>query len=147
MKKIFLSIVFLSLICLSCESDNDPTYKTPDYISGKWSFVKIGTINPQPVYAVIYQDYQNAANCEKDNLILNTDNTFAVNEFVASGTSCVNTSINGSYTLLNKDITLSYTVNNVANVKLYTIIALTYSELTVAENENGVTTFYKLIRE
>jgi len=147
MNKLFLYLASLSFILLSCESDNDITYATPDYISGKWVFSKIGTINPQPVYSVIYQDYQNDASCDKDNLTLNPDTTFSSNDFAAQGLSCVNTSINGSYTLVNKDITLSYTQDNVPTIETYTITALTYTELTIVGNQNGTTTFYKLVRE
>ena len=147
MKKIILSLVILSLFTFSCERDDGITYTTPDYISGKWVFDKVGTINPQPVYSVIYQDYQNDANCIKDNFLLNADGTFSINDYTPSGSTCVNNARTGSYTLVNKDVTLSYTVNNLVVLKTYTITALTYTELTIASDENGVTTFYKLIRE
>lgn len=146
MKKIILSILMLSLFTLSCESDDDGiTYTTPDYISGKWIFKKIGTVNSQTV--LIYQDYPNEATCEADNIVINQDGTFALNDFTTQGTTCVNQGISGNYSLVNKDLTLSYTIENVQYEEVLTIVSLTYDEVTLTGSDDlGQVVFYKLSR-
>lgn len=146
MKKLVLSLLFLSLFLTSCESEDDGiTYTTPDYITGKWNFSKIGAINSQG--NVIYQDYPNTQTCEQDNLVLNVDGTFEINDFSLEGTSCANTVQSGEYTLVNKDLTIEYTEATVLVTKLYTIVALSYDEVTIVTTDSmGQALFYKLTR-
>jgi hypothetical protein len=145
MKKIIVTILFLSLFTLGCESDDDANYTTPDYISGKWFFDKQGTINSQNV--VVYQDYVNTPNCEKDNIEFRPDGTYSLNDFEANGTTCVNAVENGNYKLINKDITLTYTEGNVQVKNVFTIVSLTYTDVTIAiSNNSGEITFFKLKR-
>jgi hypothetical protein len=145
MKRILLSLLFLSFFLTSCESEDvGITYTTPDYITGKWNFSKIGSINSQS--NVIYQDYPNSQTCEPDNLVLKADGTFEINYFSLQGTNCFNTVQGGVYTLVNKDLTIKYTEPSV--IKVYTILTLTYDELTiVTTNSLGqLESFYKLTR-
>ena len=146
MKRILLSLLFLSFFLTSCESEDDGiTYTTPDYITGKWNFSKIGSINSQS--NVIYQDYPNTQTCDSDNLVLNTDGTFEIKDFSLQGTNCVNTVQSGDYTLVNKDLTIKYTDASVLVTKVYTILTLTYDEVTiVTTNSLGQLVFYKLTR-
>jgi hypothetical protein len=146
MKKIILLLLFFSFFLTSCESEEDGiTYTTPDYITGKWNFSKIGSINSQSI--VIYQDYPNTQTCESDNLILNADGTYEINDFSLQGTNCVSTAQTGNFILFNKDITVSYTENNILVTKSYTVISLTYQEMIiVTTNASGQSIFYKLIR-
>jgi hypothetical protein len=145
MKKIILSLIVLSIFIFSCESDDGITYTTPDYITGKWNFSKIGAINSQG--NVIYQDYPNTQTCEQDNLVLNADGTFEINDFSLEGTNCVNAVKSGDYTIFNKDLTIKYTEASVLVTKVYTILTLTYDEITiVTTNTTGESVFYKLTR-
>jgi hypothetical protein len=146
MKRILLSLLFLSFFLTSCESEDDGiTYTAPDYITGKWNFSKIGSINSQG--NVIYQDYPNTQTCESDNLVLKTDGTFEINDFSLQGTNCANTVQSGDYTLVNKDLTIKYTEASVLVTKVYTILTLTYDESTIVTNNSlGQLVFYKLTR-
>jgi hypothetical protein len=145
MKKILLSLLFLSLCFTSCESDDGITYTTPDYISGTWKFDQIGTINNQNF--VLYQNYPNSQTCESDNFVLNTNGTLEINDYTLDGTNCVNAPLAGTFTLVNKDLTFTYTENNVQVTKVYTIISLTYTEMVIVNpNSLGQSVFYKLKR-
>ena len=145
MKKIILSLFLLSLFSISCESDDGITYQTPDYLTATWKFNNIGTINAQNV--LVYQDYINEATCEADNLRLNADKTFSLNDFTLTGQNCVNESISGTYTLLNRDLTLIYLVNNIEVKTIYSIVSLTNTELVVSTlNDVEQIVFYKLLR-
>ncbi|MFN7674681.1 hypothetical protein [Flavobacterium sp.] len=145
MKKIILTIVFLSFFAIACDSEDDVTYTTPDYISGKWFFDKQGTINTQNI--VIYQDYVNTTNCEKDNLEFHPDGTYTSNDFEANGSNCVNDVINGDYEVINKEIKLTYTEGNIEFETVFTIVSLTYTDVTVAgTNDLGEIIFFKLKR-
>jgi hypothetical protein len=144
MKKIILSILIMSVFTISCESsDDDITYKTPDYLSGKWIFKEIGTINAQNV--LVYQDYVNEAACEADNLQLNPDKTFSFNDYTTEGIACVNQNFSGSYSIVNKELILNYTIENIEYEDIFTIVSLTYDEVTVSgSNDLGEIVFYKL---
>jgi hypothetical protein len=146
MKNIVLSLLFLSFFLISCESeDNGITYTTPDYITGKWNFSKIGAINSQG--NVIYQDYPNTQTCESDNLVLDADGTFEINDFSLQGTNCANAVQSGDYSLVNKNLTIKYTEASVLVTKVYTILTLTYDEVVVVTtNSLGQLVFYKLTR-
>ena len=147
MKKIIISILFLSIFTISCESDNEiKPYVTPDYITGKWLFKKTGSINAQNV--VLYEDYVHAATCEEDNLDLKNGNkTFSLNEYTVTGTNCVNSATTGNFSILNKDLTLTYIVNNNEVKTVFTVVSLTYDELVLSTtNDVNQVVFYKLSR-
>jgi hypothetical protein len=146
MKKIVLSILFLSLFLTSCESDDDGiTYTTPDYLSGKWAFSEIGVINDQNF--VIYQDYSNEVNCEADNLVLGIDSSFVLSDFSTVSSNCQNNQTSGEYVRENKNLILFYSESGINYEKVYTIVALSYTEITVSTaNSSGETIFYKLTK-
>ncbi|TDP60142.1 lipocalin family protein [Flavobacterium dankookense] len=147
MKKIFLSLLSLSVFLLSCESsDDDITYVKPDYLSGTWEFSKIGTINAQNV--LVYEDYQNETGCEADNLVLKNDNTFVSNDFSTEGINCVNASFSGDFILDNRDLIFNYVIENIEYENVLTIVALTNTEITVSgTNDLGEIVFYKLSKQ
>lgn len=144
MKKLILSIVCLLLLTTSCESDDSATYTTPDYLSGKWIFKEIGTINSQSV--LVYQDYVNQQTCEADNLnLINTDKTFSLNDFMPEGQTCANKGYTGGFSIVNRDLKLNYTIENIKYEDVYSIISLTKTDLIVStSNDLGIVTFYKL---
>ncbi len=150
MKKILFSILFLSVVSFSCDSEDDGiTYTTPDYLSGRWNFSKIGTINNQNF--VIYQNYINETTCEADNLVLRPDNTFALSDFttvlVGTTPTCESDVINGQFIRQNRNLILIYRQNQIDYEITYTINALTYNEITLSTVNNiGETIFYKLTR-
>jgi hypothetical protein len=146
MKRILISLIFISFFLFSCESEDDGiTYTTSNYIVGKWNFNKIGSINSQS--NVIYEDYPNTQTCEPDNLVFDADGTFEINVFSLQGTNCANTVQSGDYALVNKNLTIKYTEASVLVTKVYTILTLTYDEVTVVTtNSLGQSVFYKLTR-
>lgn len=145
MKKLILSLFIFSIVISSCESDNGVTYTTPDYLSGKWNFTKVGNLNAQN--SVIYQDYPNTQTCELDNIVFNSNGTYEFNDFSVVSANCVNMVQSGDFTVFNKDITLSYTEGGILVTKPYTVIALTYQEMTIVTlNDLGQSVYYKLTR-
>lgn len=150
MKKLFISLLFISVASVSCDSEDDGiTYTTPDYLSGKWVFSEYGTINDQ-LY-VVYQDYANEATCEADNLELKSDNTFVLSDFsstlVGTNVVCESEVTNGVFSRENRELTLSYTDAGIEYEKVFTINALSYNEITLSTVNNlGETEFYKLTK-
>ena len=145
MKKIILSIFSLLFLITSCASDDDIVkFVTPDYISGKWFFKEVGTVNGQSV--VVYKDYINQETCEQDNLsLVNTDKTFSLSDFMIEGQTCVNKGYTGSFSIVNRDLKLNYTQENNNIETVYTIVSLTNTDLIISTlNDLGEVTFYKL---
>ena len=116
-----------------------------DYLSGKWAFSEIGVINDQNF--VIYQDYSNEVNCEADNLVLGIDSSFVLSDFSTVSSNCQNNQTSGEYVRENKNLILFYSESGINYEKVYTIVALSYTEITVSTaNSSGETIFYKLTK-
>jgi hypothetical protein len=149
MKKIFIILLTITTF-LSCESDDGITYVTPDYLSGKWVLDQIGSINAQNV--LVYQNYINDEGCEKNNLILNSDGSYEMNDFQLVGLTCENSQQLGSYELNNNILSLSYIDEEEENQNTtdsFTIISLTITEVQISytENDTEQLVFLKLKKE
>lgn len=144
MKKLILSMVCLLLLTTSCESSDSATYISEDYISGKWVFKEMGTINNLGV--VVYQDYINQATCDEDNLNLeNKAKTFSLNNFIKEGQTCVNKGFVGDFSIVNRDLFLTYTKENTNIETVYSIVSFTKTDLIISTSDDlGLVTFYKL---
>lgn len=143
MKKLIYILLFTSIF-LSCESDEEITYTTPDYISGKWFLKEIGSVNSNNL--LVFQPYINDAGCENDNLLLDPSNSFTETNFTATTSGCTNISLNGTYNLNigARTLTLNYGENQ---IEQFIVSQLFFEEmLLVAPNDIGVLTYYRYTR-
>lgn len=145
MKKFLIAGFFAISACLvSCEEEDVPDFVNQDYLSGTWITKEIGTPGPfnngsEIITYVYYEDVVNDPACEADNLVLNPDRTFALNDFENTG-SCVNQGVSGTYTRMDNRILLNYT-NDMGQERMITMTVntLTYTQLIVSYTLPGTT--------
>lgn len=150
MKKI--NIIVLLAICSlslnSCEKDTETSFVQKNYLVGKWFATEIGSLNYQGVLS--YEPYENNPNCDSDNLILNEDKSFQVNDFEYLNDVCDTFNIDGTYTVEGNRITLNYTDSEgIAVDETRNISSLTFTEMEVSytDNETNEIVFLKFQRE
>ena len=143
MKKLFIiGSLAASAWMVSCEEEDVPEFVNQDYLAGTWVAKQIGTSEDfnngdEIITYVYYEDVVNDPGCDEDNLMLNTDKTFALNDYENNG-GCVNEGITGSYTRTDNRILLSYTDDaNQPQLLTMTINTLTYTELIVSYSMPG----------
>lgn len=137
MKNTLILLFLLPFMFISCGEDEE-NFVQQNYLVGKWEISQIGS--KSSAGAILYKDYENAANCDKDNYIFNNDFTFENNDYTNTG-SCTNDKIAGSYERNSTFVTLNYTIEidneskQVSNS--YTIISLTFTEAIIAYTDKS----------
>jgi hypothetical protein len=150
MKKlnIIVLLAISSLFFVSCEEDDETNFTQPNYLAGKWVPVKIGGLNSQGV--LNYQDYQNSADCDLDNLVFNQDSSFEYHDFEFIDNACDDNNIDGTYALDNNRINLVYTDSDGLEVtETRNILSLTFTEMeiTYTDSETNQIVFLKLQKQ
>lgn len=147
MKKITLLVMAVFALCISCDDDDDNTFVQEDFVLGKWYLNQIGSINAQN--KVVYVDYVNTTNCEDDNLVFNEDNTFEENDFELINSTCQNLQNTGTFDVQSNKIILSTMVDGVAMEQTYTIVSLTYVDITITytDTETNKIVFLKFLKQ
>ena len=146
MKKITLLVMAVFALCISCDDDDDNTFVQEDFVLGKWYLNQIGSINAQN--KVVYVDYVNTTDCEDDNLVFNEDNTFEENDFELINSTCQNLQNTGTFDVQSNKIILSTMVDGVAMEQTYTIVSLTYVDITITytDTETNKIVFLKFLK-
>lgn len=134
-------------LCISCDDDDDNTFVQEDFVLGKWYLNQIGSINAQN--KVVYVDYVNTTDCEDDNLVFNEDNTFEENDFELINSTCQNLQNTGTFDVQSNKIILSTMVDGVAMEQTYTIVSLTYVDITITytDTETNKIVFLKFLKQ
>ena len=134
-------------LCISCDDDDDNTFVQEDFVLGKWYLNQIGSINAQN--KVVYVDYVNTTDCEDDNLVFNEDNTFEENDFELINSACQNFQNTGTFDVQSNKIILSIMVDGVAMEQTYTIVSLTYVDITITytDTETNKIVFLKFLKQ
>lgn len=147
MKKITLLVMAVFALCISCDDDDDNTFVQEDFVLGKWYLNQIGSINAQN--KVVYVDYVNTTDCEDDNLVFNEDNTFEENDFELINSTCQNLQNTGTFDVQSNKIILSTMVDGVAMEQTYTIVSLTYVDITITytDTETNKIVFLKFLKQ
>ena len=127
MKNIFLPIVSLLLLIISCRSDNEQTV-TPNKIIGKWSFVKTVVKSGKDSGKIL--NTEEFTDCHKKSTLDFTADKFTEILYDLTGTTCKLTS----------NETSNYTIDSNNNLNFdgesSKIVSLTASELILQDN-NG----------
>ncbi|MDD2984971.1 hypothetical protein [Flavobacterium sp.] len=147
MKKITLLVMAVFALCISCDDDDDTAFVQEDFVLGKWYLNQIGSINAQN--KVVYVDYVNTTDCEDDNLVFNEDNTFEENDFELINSTCQNLQNTGTFDVQSNKIILSTMVDGVAMEQTYTIVSLTYVDITITytDTETNKIVFLKFLKQ
>lgn len=134
-------------LCISCDDDDDTAFVQEDFVLGKWYLNQIGSINAQN--KVVYVDYVNTTDCEDDNLVFNEDNTFEENDFELINSTCQNLQNTGTFDVQSNKIILSTMVDGVAMEQTYTIVSLTYVDITITytDTETNKIVFLKFLKQ
>ncbi|OYQ44880.1 hypothetical protein CHU92_02265 [Flavobacterium cyanobacteriorum] len=143
MKKFaILGIVAISGWLLSCEEEEVADFVRRDYVTGTWTTKQIGVPGPynngnEVVTQITYQDIVNNPACGIDNLVINADGTYELNDWTNTG-ACENNGISGTYTRADNRIFLRYTDDLGEEKQLVvTISTLTYTEMLVSYTVPG----------
>lgn len=146
--KIVVLLAISSLFLNSCEKEEETNFVQKNYLVGKWVATEIGSLDSQGV--LTYEAYENNANCDSDNLILNEDKSFQVNDFEYLNDVCDNFNIDGTYTLEGNRISLNYTDSEgiaVDETRNISILTFTEMEVSYTDNETNEIVFLKFQRE
>ena len=109
MKKINIVVLLAiaSLFLNSCEKEEETNFVQKNYLVGKWVVTEIGSLNSDG--DLNYEAYENSTDCEADNLIINENKSFQINDYEYLNAICDNFNTDGTYTVENNRITLNYT--------------------------------------
>ncbi|HSD15463.1 MAG TPA: hypothetical protein VLB74_12505 [Flavobacterium sp.] len=144
--KIF-AITVSSIALFSCENDDDTNFVQPNYLAGKWIPVEIGTVDSNNI--MLYTPYENDAQCDLDNLLLNGDYSFSNTDFRYNGTTCDSDVTEGTYRKDGKMLVLTTTeeIDGVPTEveKSQTLVSLTYDtmEISFTDEDTHELTFVK----
>lgn len=150
--KNFLYISLLavaSVFITSCEREDDSNFEAPNYLTGKWVPAEIGTVSAGNT--LLYGPYQNDAECDADNLVLNADATFALADFQYVDSACQNNGFEGTYKREGNTLVLVTMGEDELGQPIEiettrTLVSLTYDTMEISYTNEGTDdiTFIKL---
>ncbi|ESU29187.1 hypothetical protein FLJC2902T_12290 [Flavobacterium limnosediminis JC2902] len=149
MKKIFKISLALALLTfnVSCEDDDDVNFVQQNYLAGKWIPVEMGTLDEENI--LDYLPYENDAECDLDNLLLNEDYSFNHTDFRYNGTSCESEVMQGEYRKEGRTLILTTTeeIDGIPTEVETTrnLVSLTYDtmEISYTDEDTNEVTFLK----
>jgi len=150
MKNFFkLSFALSALILsVSCEKEDDSNFDQKNYLSGKWAPVEMGELDTENI--LTYLPYENDAECDSDNIVLNENMTFNFSDFQYNGTTCDEFLLEGTYRREGKQLILT-TMEEIDGVPTEVettrnIVSLTYDtlEISYTDEVTNKITFLKL---
>lgn len=136
------------LLSASCENEDDSNFVQKNYLAGKWVPVEMGTLDNENI--LNYFPYENDAECDADNIVLNENMTFNFSDFEYNGATCDENLLEGTYRRENKQLILTTTeeIDGVPTEMETTrnIISLTHDTLEISYTDEitNEITFLKL---
>lgn len=149
MKKINIVVLLAiaSLFLNSCEKEEETNFVQKNYLVGKWVATEIGSLNSDG--DLNYEAYENSTDCEADNLIINENKSFQINDYEYLNAICDNFNTEGTYTVENNRITLNYTDSEgiiIEETRNVSSLTFTEMQLSYTDNQTNEIVFLKFQR-
>ena len=126
----FAVVLSIGLFATSCNSSDENEGDTLAPLEGKWSIVKVGTIDNGA--ETLKDPPQNVSGCDHDFFTLKVDNTLTSGDYDSKVSPCALTTVSGTYSKGDSKITT--VINGVT--KTYDIVHLTLTELKLRQGND-----------